>query len=70
LLLGNDLAGNKTVVSSLLTITPNLDETPGFVEQEIPDLYQSCTVTRAMAYKAKVKRLVKPLIVKERSLTT
>jgi Ran GTPase-activating protein (RanGAP) involved in mRNA processing and transport len=37
----------------LLTVTPNLDETSSFVEQEIQDLYPSCAVTRAMAKKAK-----------------
>ena len=48
LLLGNDLAGEKVVVNPLVTDTPNLDQTPDPIEQEIPDLYPSCAVTRAM----------------------
>ena len=51
LLLGNDLAGDKVVVNPLVTDTPSLDQTPDPIEQEIPDLYPSCAVTRAMAKK-------------------
>ena len=43
LLLGNDLAEDKVVV----------DQPPDPVEQEIPGLYPSCAVTRALAKKAK-----------------
>ena len=53
LLLGNDLAGDKVVVNPLLTNIPCIDQTPDPIEQEIPDLYPSCVVTRAMAKKAK-----------------
>ena len=53
LLLGNDLAGDKVVVDPLLTSTPCVDQLPDPIEQEIPDLYPSCAVTRAMAKKAK-----------------
>ena len=53
LLLGNDLAGDKVVVNPLLTSTPCVDQLPDPIEQEIPDLYPSCAVTRAMAKKAK-----------------
>ena len=53
LLLGNDLAGDKVVVNPLLTSTPCVDQPPDPIEQEIPDLYPSCAVTRAMAKKAK-----------------
>ena len=52
LLLGNDLAGDKVVVDPLLTNTPCFDQPPDPIEQEIPDLYPSCAVTRAMAKKA------------------
>ena len=52
-LLGNDLAGAKVVVNPLLTSTPCVDQPPDPLEQEIPDLYPSCAVTRAMAKKAK-----------------
>ena len=52
LLLGNDLAGNKVVVDPLLTSTPCVDQPPDPIEQEIPDLYPSCAVTRAMVKKA------------------
>ena len=53
LLLGNDLAGDKVVVNPLSTTIPCLDQPPDPIEQEIPDLYPSCAVTRAMAKKAK-----------------
>ena len=53
LLLGNDLSGDKVVVNPLLTSTPCVDQPPDPIEQEIPDLYPSCAVTRAMAKKAK-----------------
>ena len=53
LLLGNDLAGDKVVVNPLLTNIPCIDQPPDPIEQEIPDLYPSCAVTRAMVKKAK-----------------
>ena len=53
LLLGNDLAGDKVVVNPLLTTIPCIDQPPDPIEQEIPDLYPSCAVTRAMAKKTK-----------------
>ena len=52
LLLGNDLAGDKVVVNPLVTDTPYIGQTDDPIEQEIPDLYPSCAVTRAMAKKA------------------
>ena len=55
LLLGNDLAGDKVVVNPLVTDTPKTGQTDDPIEQEIPDLYPSCAVTRAMAKKAILK---------------
>ena len=52
LLLGNDLAGDKVVVNPVVTDTPCMDQSPDPIEQELPDLYPSCAVTRAMAKKA------------------
>ena len=52
LLLGNDLAGDKVVVNPLVTDTPCMDQSPDPIEQELPYLYPSCAVTRAMAKKA------------------
>ena len=52
LLLGNDLAGDKIVVNPLVTDTPCTDQSPDPIEQELPDLYPSCAVSRAMAKKA------------------
>ena len=52
LLLGNDLAGDKVVVNPLVTDIPCMDQSPDPIEQELPDLYPSCAVTRAMAKKA------------------
>ena len=43
----------KVVVDPLLTSTPCVDQLPDPIEQEIPDLYPSCAVTRAMAKKSK-----------------
>ena len=53
LLLGNDLAGDKVVVDPLLTSTLCVDQLPDPIEQDIPDLYPSCAVTRAMAKEVK-----------------
>ena len=39
------------MVDPLLTSTPCVDQLPDSIEQEIPDLYPSCTVTRAMVKK-------------------
>ena len=55
LLLGNDLAGDKVVVNPLVTDTPNIGQTDDPIKQEIPDLYPSCAVSRAMAKKAILK---------------
>ena len=44
----------KILVNPLLTSTPCVDQPPDPIEQEIPDLYPSCAVTRAMAKKAKL----------------
>ena len=52
LLLGNDLAGDKAMVNPLVTDTPCIDQSPDHIEQELPDLYPSCAVTRARAKKA------------------
>ena len=52
LLLGNDLAGDMVVVNPLVTDTPCMDQSPDPNEQELPDLYPSCAVTRAMTKKA------------------
>ena len=47
LLLGNDLAGDKVVVNPLVTDMPCMDQSPDPIEQELPDLYPSCAITRA-----------------------
>ena len=49
---GNALAGDKAVVNPLVTDTPCMDQSPDPIEQELPDLYPSCAVTRAMAKEA------------------
>ena len=55
LLLGNDLAGDKVVVNTLVTDTPNIGQIDDPIELEIPDLYPSSAVTQAMAKKAILK---------------
>ena len=52
LILGNDLAGGKVVVNPVMTEKPEVTFTIDPIEEEIPDLYPSCAVTRAMAQKA------------------
>ena len=51
LLYGNDLV----VVDPLLTSTPCVDQPPDPIEQEIPDLYPSFAVTRAMSKKSQTE---------------
>ena len=41
------------MLNPLLTNIPCIDQPPDPIEQEIPDLYPSCAVTRAIAKKAK-----------------
>ena len=55
LLLGNDLAGGKMVASPIVTETPNMNVDLDPIEEEIPDLYPSCAVTRAMNRMANVE---------------
>ena len=40
------------MVNPLVTDAPCIDRSPDPIEQELPDLYPSCAVTRAMAKKA------------------
>ena len=54
LILGNDLAGDKVVVNPVMTEKPEVTTTIDPIEEEIPDLYPSCAVTRAMAQKANI----------------
>ena len=49
------------MVDPFLTSTPCVDQPPDPNEQEIPDLYPSCAVTRAMAKKAKQNNWVQDI---------
>ena len=42
------LAGAKVVVNPLISDRSSLDQSPDLVEQEFPDLFPACAVTRAM----------------------
>ena len=53
LILGNDLAGDKVVVNTVVTEKPCLEQSPDPVEKEILGLYLACAVTRAMSKKKK-----------------
>ena len=55
-LLGNDLAGGKVVPSPVVTDRPKIKEVMDPILEEIPDLYPSCAVTRAMTQKAKLSK--------------
>ena len=52
LLSGFDLAGDKVVINPLVTDIPFIDRSPDPIDQELPELYPSFAVTRAMAKKA------------------
>ena len=60
LLLGNDLAGNKVVINPVVTENPCLNQTSDPIEKEIPGLYPSCAVTRAMSKKKAIEDDVNP----------
>ena len=49
LLLGNGLTGDKVVTGLILIDKPCFDQNSDFIEEECPDVYPSCVVTRAMA---------------------
>ena len=56
-LLGNDLAGGKVVPNPVVTDKPKIGEVIDPILGEIPNLYPSCAVTRAMTQKAKLSKL-------------
>ena len=60
LLLGNDLAGNKVVINPAVTENPCLIQTSDPIEKEIPGLYPSCAVTRAMSKKKAIEGDINP----------
>ena len=60
LLLGNDLAGNKVVINPVVTENPCLNQTSDPIEKEIPGLYPSCAVTRAMSKKKAIEGDINP----------
>ena len=49
LILGNDLAGSKVRVVPVLSDKPVTHQKPDPIEDDIPNLYPSCAVTRAMS---------------------
>ena len=55
LLLGNDLAGERVTVNPIMTSKPCSIPISTVIEQEIPNLYPSCAVTRAMAKQQKIE---------------
>ena len=58
LLLGNDLTNDTIVVNPILSDKPCLDQMPDPVEEDFPDLYPACAVTRAMRQKAEAEKSV------------
>ena len=50
LILGNDLAGDKVVVNSIMTDKPVLEEVYDPIIEDVLDLYPACAVTQAMAH--------------------
>ena len=55
LLLGNDLTGERVTVNPIMTNKPCSIPISTVIEQEIPNLYPSCAVTRAMAKQQKIE---------------
>ena len=55
-LLGNDLAGEKVVPSPDVTNKPKIEEVIDPFLEEIPYIYPTCTVTRAMTQEAKLSK--------------
>ena len=53
LILGNDLAGDKVIVNSIVTKKPSSEKSPDPAEKIIPGLYPACVVMRAMSKKTK-----------------
>ena len=51
LLLGNDLAGSKVVTDPIVTEKPETPEEEESLDNEFPDLFPACVVTRAMSKK-------------------
>ena len=62
LLLGNGLVGVNIVVNPLVIDTPCMDLSSDPIKQELPDLYPSCAITRAMAKKAMLPKISQMLI--------
>ncbi|XP_070560943.1 uncharacterized protein [Ptychodera flava] len=62
LLLGNDLAGDKVITNPLVTDNPTLDQDPEPIEQEIPDLFPSCAITRAMSKKTSENQILSKIM--------
>lgn len=60
LLLGNTLAGTKVVINPVVAENPCLNQTPDPIEKEIPGLYPSCAVTRAMSKKKTIEDDINP----------
>ena len=58
--MGNDLAGNKVVINPVVTENPCLNQTSDPIEKEIPGLYPSCAVTRAMSKKKAIEGDINP----------
>ena len=54
--MGNDLARGKVVLNLVATDKPMIKEVIDPIREEIPDLYPSCAVTRAMTQKAKLSK--------------
>ena len=58
--MGNDFAGNKVVINPVVTGNPCLNQTSDPIEKEIPGLYPSCAVTRAMTRKKAIEDDINP----------
>ena len=57
LLLGNDLAGDKVMVNPCVSYNPQLSSVQEEIEHQVPSVFPSCAVTRAMTRKKTKQRL-------------
>ena len=53
LILGNDVAGSKVLLNPHMTDRPSCDVSTEALENEIPGIFPSCAITRAMSKSAK-----------------
>ena len=57
LILGNNLAGEKVMVNPCMSPNPHLSSGPEEIELNVPGVFPSCAITRAMTHKLKENKV-------------